>query len=241
MASAQIRVARRSQLCARSSQLCPASSHADRTTPPPVGQAESHCLSGCLCLLQAPTVRACACAQLSGTAPGARSQPRVCCCLRDSQLFPGRARAAGSARPRAPMLGCTARGLPAATPACAQHSRRGASGRSHLACRAARERGEAVSRREVAAVALALLPCCQLAPAGRAEASVLPSGADDAWAAIGGGPADLVFPLEFLGEWTVRGHGLGQRVANLPHSPLNASGDVHAGVGEHSLGCGVRY
>ena len=27
-----------------------------------------------------------------------------------------------------------------------------------------------------------------------------------AWEAIGGGPADLFFPEEFLGRWTVRSH-----------------------------------
>lgn len=46
-------------------------------------------------------------------------------------------------------------------------------------------------------------PAPQLLSAPPAQASRLPGFADDAWTAIGGGPGDLYFPDEFLGEWDV--------------------------------------
>lgn len=36
----------------------------------------------------------------------------------------------------------------------------------------------------------------------QAAASRLPAALDRAWEAVGGGPADLVFPELFLGRWT---------------------------------------
>ena len=36
----------------------------------------------------------------------------------------------------------------------------------------------------------------------QAAASRLPAAVDRAWEAVGGGPADLVFPELFLGRWT---------------------------------------
>lgn len=35
------------------------------------------------------------------------------------------------------------------------------------------------------------------------QASKLPAAVDQGWEALGGGPADLVFPDEFLGRWDV--------------------------------------
>lgn len=29
----------------------------------------------------------------------------------------------------------------------------------------------------------------------------MPQAFDNAWSAVGGGPADLTFPIEFLGQW----------------------------------------
>lgn len=48
----------------------------------------------------------------------------------------------------------------------------------------------------VAAASLVLLP-------HPAHASKLPEAADRAWEAIGGGPADLIYPVSFLGAWDV--------------------------------------
>ena len=46
--------------------------------------------------------------------------------------------------------------------------------------------------------ALSTVTICLL----QAAASRLPAAIDRAWEAVGGGPADLVFPELFLGRWT---------------------------------------
>ena len=55
-----------------------------------------------------------------------------------------------------------------------------------------------------ALVAGVLLPNFALLFPESSVASSLPFAADNAWEAIGGGPADLVFPDEFIGVWQVR-------------------------------------
>lgn len=36
------------------------------------------------------------------------------------------------------------------------------------------------------------------------QASLLPEAVDNAWSSLGGGPADLTFPEQFLGTWKVQ-------------------------------------
>lgn len=61
----------------------------------------------------------------------------------------------------------------------------------------------ALPRRALLAAAAGVAALTAGGSAGPAIASKLPEAVDKAWAGLGGGPADLVFPENFLGAWDV--------------------------------------
>lgn len=62
--------------------------------------------------------------------------------------------------------------------------------------------GSTTNRRDLL-LGPAVLATAYAAACSPANASALPESVDNAWERVGGGPADLVFPDEFEGEWVV--------------------------------------